>query len=588
MSREDELKRLITNHNRRLQILQERKALLGVTADPSLLLEIEDIEAELDRLQSELKKTSVSTGSLSVTLDDATLQSELSVTDSVKAYARGKLQNPYTFGVPVSSGEFYGRETELRLIFETLDNVPYGQKQDMVILGPRRIGKSSLLYHLVDLLANSQDFVPVYVDIQNIKPRKPRQLFFEILEKIQEGYQRKSSSFVLPLDTTRQPAPHIREAQRDYSPTALPLPPFKTLTSTNIPPDMAFHTFKKDLSSLSQIIVNNRLPRPVVMFDEVELLLEFGGQDMLDWFRSLIQSSHYIVFVVAGSERLYSLTQDYGSPFYNIFKIIELHPLTFEAAQALVEEPARQIGLEISATEINKIVSYAGNSPYFIQGICHYLVERLNQEGRHQVHSEDTNQVLIQSLGYFSGHFSYIWGGLSQVEQALLYALAERKSPQTAEALIARLPQFEDVLRSRREQKETFDRLVQQQILRVDTGHFQFVVLLFVDWILANVDEYILTPPLDVYTPGQVYALPAVRRLLNQVLDDPSLDSFTLDYFPTVYDRYSRGMRKYEKINHLLDYTRRDPEQFSKLFSLLKELYPTQYQTFAKDLHISK
>lgn len=64
-----------------------------------------------------------------------------------------KLKNPYTFGVPVrGEGQFYGRKEELQLIFDTLENVPRGQKQDLVILGPRRIGKSSLLYRLLDLL----------------------------------------------------------------------------------------------------------------------------------------------------------------------------------------------------------------------------------------------------------------------------------------------------------------------------------------------------------------------------------------------------------------------------------------------------
>ena len=76
-----------------------------------------------------------------------------------------KLKNPYTFGVPVrGEGKFFGREAELSLIFDTLENVPRGQKQDLVVLGPRRIGKSSLLYRLVDLLTQRANFVPVYID----------------------------------------------------------------------------------------------------------------------------------------------------------------------------------------------------------------------------------------------------------------------------------------------------------------------------------------------------------------------------------------------------------------------------------------
>jgi AAA+ ATPase superfamily predicted ATPase len=576
MSRDDDLKRQIAIHTRRLQILKERQAVLGISADPSLLIEIEDIEATLTELQANLGEKAISTSD------------SISISDSAIVSISGqKLKNPYTFGVPVSSGEFFGREAELRLVFETLENVPYGQKQDMVVLGPRRIGKSSLLYHLVDLLTQSLDFVPVYVDLQNIKPRNTRLLFFEILEKIQEGFQRNSSLTTSPLPPFQALISRIQEkADRLSSLTTSPLPSFQTLTKEHIPADMEFYTFKKDLDSLNRAIADHKLPRLVLMFDEVELLIEFGGQDMLDWFRSLIQSSYYIIFVVAGSERLYSLTQDYGSPFYNIFKIIELHPLTYEAARTLVEEPARQIGLEISPGEVNKIVSYAGNSPYFIQGLCHYLVERLNQKGRSRVYPEDTDQVLSQSIEYFSGHFSYIWGGLSQVEQALLYTLAESKNPQTAEALLVRLPQLENLIRSRREQKELFERLVQQQILKVNRGRYQFIVLLFVDWILTRVDESVLRTGLDS-SSAETPNLRAIRRLLSQAFDDVALTNFTLDYFPEVFDRFSRGMRKDEQINLLLDYTRRNSRQFDHLLSVLKKEVPQAYQAYIKDLPVS-
>ncbi|MGB0384124.1 MAG: AAA family ATPase [Ardenticatenaceae bacterium] len=245
-----------------------------------------------------------------------------------------KMKNPYTFGVPVRGDNFFGRKAELQEILDTLENVPRGQKQDMAILGPRRIGKSSLLYRLVDLLTPHHEFVPVYVDLQNIKPRKIHTLFYKILTEIRAGYKQNY-------------------AQVD-------LPPFKSLESTTIAPDLEFFIFDEDLTTLNDFIANeelgrvkklfprflskislkaeklfsnSHLPRLVLMFDEVELLEEFGGQDMLAWFRSLIQSMPYIIFVVAGSERLYSLTQDYGSPFFNIFKIIELHPLTSQEAK---------------------------------------------------------------------------------------------------------------------------------------------------------------------------------------------------------------------------------------------------------------
>lgn len=53
MSRQDKLSRLIRLKNRRLQKLKEQQALYGLSTEPHILIEIEDLEAELEMLQSE-------------------------------------------------------------------------------------------------------------------------------------------------------------------------------------------------------------------------------------------------------------------------------------------------------------------------------------------------------------------------------------------------------------------------------------------------------------------------------------------------------------------------------------------------------
>ncbi|MEW5956395.1 MAG: hypothetical protein AB1801_01630 [Chloroflexota bacterium] len=66
-----------------------------------------------------------------------------------------------------------------------------------------------------------------------------------------------------------------------------------------------------------------------------------------------------------------------------------------------------------------------------------------------------------------------------------------------------------------------------------------------------------------------------IRRLLTTAFDDPGLDAFCQDYFPTVFDRFSRGMRKDEKINWLLDHCRRKPTGFAQLIQALRDKYQT-------------
>jgi AAA+ ATPase superfamily predicted ATPase len=472
-----------------------------------------------------------------------------------------KLKNPYTFGVPVrGKDKFFGREEELELIFNTLENIPRGQKQDLVVLGPRRIGKSSLLYRLVDLLMESnRDFVPVYIDVQSILPREIPILFVKILKEIKKGYWKKNG---------------------------IKLPDFETLQSSNVPNVLEFLTFNEDMALLNNSIATEDLPRLVLMFDEVELLLDFGEAKILEWLRSLIQVMGYSIFVVAGSDRLYSLTQDYGSPFYNIFKTIELFPLAPDAARQLIEKPANEIGLEISSSEVDKILEYAGNNPYFIQGIAHYLIEELNRQQRYQAYSQDVDKVIIKCTKYLSPQFNYFWNIVSQPQRIILYALAKIGQSQTANELISRLPSVKTFLPSKEEQLNTFDSLIQQQILKKERGNrYWFVVLLFVDWILSSVDDEEIIELAKSLRSGEAQDTSAIRRFLTLAFSDTELQEFTFDTFNSVFSELSPGMSKGQIIERLVDYAMRY-NQLDILVTKAKVLHPQQHEVFEKVIGI--
>ncbi|GAB4537170.1 MAG: hypothetical protein Kow0063_23550 [Anaerolineae bacterium] len=70
---------------------------------------------------------------------------------------------------------------------------------------------------------------------------------------------------------------------------------------------------------------------------------------------------------------------------------------------------------------------------------------------------------------------------------------------------------------------------------------------------------------------GQNYDIAEIRKLLGNAFDDPGLDSLCMDHFPNVYNKFSRGMRKDEKINLLLDHCRRSPTSFNELQRILSE-----------------
>lgn len=75
--------------------------------------------------------------------------------------------------------------------------------------------------------------------------------------------------------------------------------------------------------------------------------------------------------------------------------------------------------------------------------------------------------------------------------------------------------------------------------------------------------------PTPAAPPSGSPAGAAALRARLQRLDAVELETLCLDHFPTVYDKFSRGMRRDEMINLLLDHCRRHPEDAQRLEGLL-------------------
>ncbi|MCP4699834.1 MAG: 5'-methylthioadenosine/S-adenosylhomocysteine nucleosidase [Gammaproteobacteria bacterium] len=64
--------------------------------------------------------------------------------------------------------------------------------------------------------------------------------------------------------------------------------------------------------------------------------------------------------------------------------------------------------------------------------------------------------------------------------------------------------------------------------------------------------------------------LSRLRRDLNEKFDDTQLDDFCMIHFPAVYDRFTKGMLKDQKIHLLLDHCRRSEARMQELLDDMK------------------
>ncbi len=96
--------------------------------------------------------------------------------------------NPFTFGNPIKDPtRFHGRQAEIRQIVNRLLSSAH---ESTSIVGERRIGKTSLLYHLANPGVSTQlgltpdKFCLVYLDFQGLTDITPTRFWQRVLKKI--------------------------------------------------------------------------------------------------------------------------------------------------------------------------------------------------------------------------------------------------------------------------------------------------------------------------------------------------------------------------------------------------------------------
>jgi uncharacterized protein len=236
--------------------------------------------------------------------------------------------NPFTYGGRITNpAQFIGRTKELNIIFSALETAHSGQLQHVQIVGERRIGKSSLLYHVTQIykqrLTQPEKYRFVYVDLQDAHCHKLEGLLKYVLGELK-----------VPAKPTLA---NFQEAVED---------------------------------------LNRNGIYPVLCLDEFEHLTKHKDQfpdDVFEVWRSLASGSK-LAFITASQTSLGQLIQqgNLTSTFHNIFIYLELGNLTEPEARALL---ARNTDRPFTEEEIGKLFKLASYHPAHLQIAAQLLYE---------------------------------------------------------------------------------------------------------------------------------------------------------------------------------------------------------------------
>jgi hypothetical protein len=291
------------------------------------------------------------------------------------------MNNPYISRGPVRTPDmFFGRTRELNEIAVFLSG-----DQSVSIVGPRKIGKTSLLFHLMrpsvwPELNLADDNLFVYLDCQVLGQGGHGEIFGQF-----------AGEMAAALD------------ERD-------LPPEPALEIAIDNPTR--RSFEGALRKL-----NRRGLRVVLMLDAFERLSTNPELDV-NFFNALRSAAgrYQLVFLTASVRPLIELTfsgrsqEILSSPFFNIFALLYLGLLPQEESYQLIREPVQNTELNFSPAIEEFLYTLVGGHPLALQLACFHAWELV----------DDTAEIEQRTRRELDAHFQYYWQHLTPAERETL------------------------------------------------------------------------------------------------------------------------------------------------------------------------
>ena len=320
------------------------------------------------------------------------------------------IPNPYVVGTPLEADSpmFFGREDVVAFIQE---NLTAQHRNNLVLIGQRRTGKTSLLKQLPVRLGD--DYLPVYLDGQAL------------------GLDPGLPNFFLSLAT------EVAFALEDRG-FAVDPPEYEDFVDS---PAIFFE--RNFLTRVRQAIGDRHA---IIMFDEFEELegaVQRGSLDasIFGFLRHLIQHSENLSVIFCGTHRLEELASDYWNVLFNISLYRHIAFLDKTEALHLVQEPVAGYGMRYDDLALDKIWQVTAGHPYFLQLLCHSLVNQHNKTERNYVTVADVNGALDEILASGEAHFVFLWATAEPTERLVMAALS-RMMPMTGRATLVQVADY--------------------------------------------------------------------------------------------------------------------------------------------------
>jgi len=317
------------------------------------------------------------------------------------------MTSPYFVGVDPSPAKlrmFFGRRREIHTIDDYLRN-----RESVLLIGERRMGKTFLLYMIGDFAGKGADFYEDLLDQQT----------GTLLAKLRRSTASYNWAFVDLLGVTNAAGFYFKvlaKLAEEQVERFVALSPMSHMAFAN-----ELTRLSRDLSCTGQ--------RAIVLVDESEKLLNLDeSADIFSCLKAVIQQCDSVDFVLAGDMKPHQETSEFVN-LKGALRPIYLAPLDPTDAKALIQVPVER-HLSFDNSVLQRLLELTGGKPSLIQILCGHLYELVTKDaGKIHVTLTEFDRLWESELrdkvfGSFNGALRDFFEGLQGDERNIFCFLA--------------------------------------------------------------------------------------------------------------------------------------------------------------------
>lgn len=315
-----------------------------------------------------------------------------------------QLNNPFVVYGYKGAEYFCDREKETETLMNALHN-----ERNVVLVAPRRIGKTGLIHHVFSQLAEKEpDSKSFYMDINSTRSLMQFIHYF-------------AKTVVGKLDSPSQSA--LRKVS-DFFSSFKPLMSFDEVSGT---PSFSL-TFSPDQKeqSLKRIFDYLRLSgkRVYIAIDEFQQITKYPEEGTEALLRSYIQFLPNVYFIFAGSKQhiMADMFLSAKRPFYQGAQLVTLPLINIDKYEAFANRHLSKKGMGISKEDFAYLYNTVDGQTWYIQDILNRLYEN-GQDISRKVINDVVNNLVDEQESIFSNYYE----SLTTNQAMLLSAIAQEK-----------------------------------------------------------------------------------------------------------------------------------------------------------------